>query len=283
MLPINKSNIRPHKIITTLILLTLILFLNSCAIRTPVRENQYELSWSDEFNNSALDTTIWKKMKRVKNVRSFMHFTHDERFYNLNNGRLRLYARYNENYIPTDTAKYLTGGISSEGKAHFKYGKIEVRVKFKGARGTWPAIWTLPINKQYRSTKNPYYTEIDIVEYVDNNDFAYQTIHNGYTLQNQKNWYKPLHHATTDIKLGKYNIYSVEILQNEVIFRINGKETLRYPRLKHIEHQFYYGIESFLMLHMQVNPPKSWSKGVDPTTFPAYMDIDWVRVYKLKE
>jgi beta-glucanase (GH16 family) len=194
-----------------------------------------------------------------------------------------LYARHNNNYIPKDTAEYLTAGITTQKKASFQYGKIEVRAKVKGAQGTWPAIWTLPEARSYHTTKSKIYAELDIMEYVDKNDFVYQTAHNGYTLKDRKNWYNPPHQIRSKIKFEKYNIYSVEILPNEIIFGVNGKETLRYPRLENEEHQFYYGIKSFLMLHMQVNPPKSWSKGVDPTTFPAYMDIDWVRVYKLKE
>lgn len=279
----NKLNILQYHIVASLTLFALVLSLTCCAQKTSQRDKLYELAWSDEFDGTDLDSTFWKKMKRVNGVRSFMHFTHDDRFYEFKYGHLRLYARHNDDYIPTDTAEYLTAGITSEGKVPFKYGKIEVRVKFKGAQGTWPAIWTLPEKWEYRFTKNPCYTEIDIVEYVDRNDFAYQTVHNGYTLRDQKNWYNPLHHATTDIDFEKYNIYSAEVLPNEVILGINGKETLRYPRLEELEHQFYYGIASYLMLHMQVNPPKAWSKGVDPQSFPAYMDIDWVRVYSLKE
>jgi beta-glucanase (GH16 family) len=258
-------------------------FISSCAQNTSYRDYLYELAWSDEFNGKSLDTLLWSKMKRVKGVRSFMHFTPDARFYEFKHGRLRLYARHNADYIPTDTAKYLTAGITSEGKYPIRYGKIEVRARVKGAQGTWPAIWTLPEEKSYRDLKSPFYTELDIMEYVDKNKFAYQTAHNAYTLRDRKNWYNPSHQHKSDVKFEKYNTYSVEILPEEVIFAVNGKETLRYPRLQEEEHQFHYGITSFLMLHMQVNPPKSWSKGVDPQSFPAYLDIDWVRVYSLKE
>ena len=257
-------------------------FISSCAQRTSDRDHLYELAWSDEFNGKSLDTLLWSKMKRVKGVRCFMHFTHDERFYEFKHGRLRLYARHNDNYIPTDTAKYLTAGITSEGKLPIRYGKIEVRARIKGAQGTWPAIWTLPENKAYRTTESPFYTELDIMEYVDKNTFAYQTAHNAYTLRDRKNWYRPNHQHKSDIKFEKYNTYSVEILPEEVIFAVNGLETLRYPRLPEEEHQFHYGISSYLMLHMQVHPPKSWSAGTDPKTFPSYMDIDWVKVYSLK-
>lgn len=260
-----------------------LLSLSSCAQKTDSRDHLYELSWSDEFNTSTLDTTLWSKMKRVKNSRCSMYFTSDERLFEQKKGRLRLFALHNENLIPTDTAQYLTGGITSDGKATFEYGKIEVRAKVKGAQGTWPAIWTLPIESKYRTVKSPYYAELDIMEYVDRNTFAYQTAHNEYTLRDRKNWTRPNHQVKSPVKVDKYNVYSVEILPDEIIFAVNGIETLRYPRLEEEAHQFHYGLESFLMLDMQVNPPKSWSKGVDSTTFPAYMDIDWVRVYKLKD
>lgn len=260
-----------------------LLSLSSCAQKTASREHLYELSWSDEFNSSALDTALWSKMKRVKNSRCSMYLTSDERLFEQKKGRLRLFALHNDNLIPTDTAQYLTGGITSDGKATFGYGKIEVRARVKGAQGTWPAIWTLPTESKFRTVKSPYYAELDIMEYVNHNTFAYQTAHNAYTLRDRKNWTRPNHQVKSPIKVGKYNVYSVEILPDEIIFAVNGVETLRYPRLEEEAHQFHYGVESFLMLDMQVNPPKSWSKGADPTTFPAYMDIDWVRVYKLKD
>lgn len=266
-----------------LLLFCFIPLVSSCAQSTSDRDHLYELAWNDEFNGENLDTLLWSKMKRVKGVRCFMHFTDDARFYEFKNGHLRLYARHNANYIPTDTAEYLTSGITSEGKIPIHYGKIEVRARVKGAQGTWPAIWTLPEEKGFRTTRSPFYTELDIMEYVDKNKFAYQTAHNAYTLRDRKNWYRPNHQHQSRIKFEKYNTYSVEILPEEVIFAVNGRETLRYPRLPEEEHQFHYGIASFLMLHMQVHPPKSWSAGTDPKTFPAYMDIDWVRVYKLKE
>lgn len=264
-------------------MLALLPVLSSCAQKTDARNHQYELAWHDEFNADSLNNTLWTKMPRINRIKNYKHFSEDARLYQFKDGFLRLYAFHNSDFAPLDTAEYLTAGIQSEGKATFTYGKIEVRVRIHGAQGTWPAIWTLPINNEYRTIKSPYYTELDILEYVDNNKFVYQTAHNAYTLRNRKNWYNPQHQQQSKIKFEKFNTYSVEILLDEIIFGINGRETLRYPKLKDEPHQFHYGIESFIMLHMQVDPPKSWSEGIDPKTFPAYMDIDWVRVYKLKD
>jgi hypothetical protein len=36
-----------------------------------------------------------------------------------------------------------------------------------------------------------------------------------------------------------------------------------------------------LMIDMQVGG--DWVKTVDPKTFPAYIDVDWVKMYRLKQ
>ena len=257
--------------------------MQSCSQNTADRNDWYELDWHDEFNGKTINYSIWSKMKRVHGVRCVCNLTPDSRMYEVRKGRLRIYARYNNGILPNDTAKYLTGGVTSEGKRTFTYGKIEVRVRLHGAIGTWPAIWTMPDNRKYWKCPNPKYTEIDIFEYVNRNDEVYQTAHNAYTLADRKNWYKPTHHHSSPINVDKYNIYSVEILPDMLIFSVNGKETFRYPKKEEYKDQFPYGIKSHIMMDMQVYPPDFWSKGVRPETFPAYMDIDWIRVYKLKQ
>lgn len=273
----------PQRIKNILPLLLTLFALVSCA-QTPVdRQDMYELSWSDEFSGTVLNDSIWSKMKRMHGARALCNLTSDDRMYEQKKGRLRLYARYNNGVLPNDTAKFLTGGITSAGKKTFMYGKIEVRAKIHGAIGTWPAVWTMPEDRKLWANPNPKYTEIDILEYVDKNDFVYQTAHNAYTLADKKNWYNPKHQNLSKISKEKYNTYSVEILPDMLIFSINEEETLRYPKTNANGKYYHYGIVSHIMLDMQVYPPKFWSSGLKPNTFPAYMDIDWIRVYKLKE
>lgn len=256
--------------------------LSSCSQNIADRNDLYELSWSDEFNGKKLNDSIWTKMKRDPNVRSICNLTSDERICKLGKGKLRLYAVYNNGVLPNDTARFLTAGITSEGKKTFTYGKIEVRARIHGAIGTWPAVWMMPENRQARMIGNYNYAEIDLLEYVDRNNFVYQTAHNAYTLADKKNWYNPPQQNLSPIKVGKYNTYCVEILPDMLIFSVNGLETFRYPRVESIKDQYHYGAESYIIMNMQTYPPKFWGSGVKPETFPAYMDIDWIRVYKLK-
>lgn len=266
----------------TLLSVLFVFVFSCCSQNVADRNNMYELSWHDEFDGKSIDDNIWSKMTRRHGYRSVCNLTHDDRMYQVKKGRLRLFARRNNGLLPSDTAQFLTGGVTSIGKKTFTYGKIEVRARIHGAIGTWPAIWTMPEDKELWKNPNPKYTEIDILEYVDKNNFVYQTAHNAYTLADRKHWAKPPQQNKSAIDVGKYNIYSVEILPDILIFGVNGKETFRYPRKEKLENQFPYGIESHIMMDMQVYPPKSWSSGLKPKTFPAYMDIDWIRVYNLK-
>ena len=248
--------------------------LTACTQQISQRDGQYELLWQEDFNGRAIDETSWTKIARVPYAWG-RYMSANSRLYRVRNGYLRLYARRNKGIEPTDTVSYLTGGVSTQGHINITYGKVEVKARIKGAQGTWPAIWLL-VNKPV-STEDERYSEIDIIEYINRDDYVYQTVHSSYTLHRNND---DKHSVTAKINFEKWNTYAAEILPNEVILSVNGIETFRYPRQEGQKGQFPYGIESYLMLDMQVGG--AWVKTVNPKTFPAYMDIDWVKIYKLK-
>ena len=61
----------------------------------------------------------------------------------MRNGLLILKGIVNDN-TEADAAQYLTGGLWTKDKRAFHGGRIEVRARLHGAKGAWPAIWTLP-------------------------------------------------------------------------------------------------------------------------------------------
>jgi beta-glucanase (GH16 family) len=198
-------------------------------------------------------------------------------------GKLRMYALHNKNVLPKDTATYLTAGITSEKKATFTYGKVVVRARVHGAIGSWPAVWIMPEDRKLWDQKLLKYSEIDLLEYVNQNDFVYQTAHNAYTLAAKENRHNPEQQNLSKIEKDSYNIYSVEILPNVLIFAVNDKEMFRYPCVSENKKFFNYGVESHIIINTQVDPPKGLNKGMQTNSFPAYIDIDWIKVYKLKQ
>lgn len=136
----------------------------------------WKLVWEENFDGTELDTTVWSRIPRGRadwqNTQSF-----DDRCYEMRNGLLILKGIVNDNR-EADTAAYLTGGVWTKGKHAFHRGRIEVRAKLHGARGAWPAIWTLP----YETDKYHWPTggEVDIMERLNNDSIAYQTVHSHY-------------------------------------------------------------------------------------------------------
>lgn len=238
----------------------------------------YELVFFDDFKNNRLDTTAWNIIPRNKHAWG-KYMSNHKSLFKFKKGYLRLYARHNNKIAPKDTAEYLTGGISSQGKRTIRYGKVEIRARFHGATGTWPAIWLFRQEKS-KVWPDPDYAEIDILEYPNRENYVMQTIHNYYTMELKKLTH-PQYTANTKVNAELFNTYSVEILPDVIIFSINGKETFRYPKIETKDiGQFPFGCDLFLLLDMQVGT--SWLPKPDKKTYPAYMDIDWVKMYQLR-
>ena len=235
---------------------------------------KYQLAWEDNFNGKVLRSEFWSKLHRSPaDWNRFM--SKCPAVYEQKNGRLRLFAKINDGLDVNDSAQYLTGGISTLNKKSIKYGKIVVKARIKGGYGTWPAIWLMPLDK--KNWEYPYRAEIDIMECLHNNDYIYHTVHTYYTeeLEERKN---PPCQAKVNIKLEQYNIYSLEILPDSLIFGVNGKETFVYPRMESAPvGQYPFGVDSYLMIDMQIGG--AWPKTIDNSTLPAWMDIDYVKVY----
>ena len=245
--------------------------------QAPMPADDYQLVWQEDFNGRKLDTTHWTIIERGPSAWQ-KYMSSNSSLYELRNGRMRLYARRNKNIEPNDTAPYLTGGICTQHKLTFTYGKIEVRARIKGAEGCWPAIWLKSDDPKLWGY--PERAEIDIMEYASHKEYVTQTVHSNYTdvLKHTDNpqmtsWPKP--------EVGLWNVYGVEIRPDRVLLTVNGEVTLNYPRIATNEvGQFPYGVESFLLIDMQVG--NQWLTNIVASEYPAWMDIDWVKVYKMK-
>lgn len=101
---------------------------------------QWELVWSDDFNGSSLDTTVWSRTERGTpdwaNTQS-----KDERCLEMRNGMMVLRGIVNDN-LETDSAAYLTGGVVTKGKKSFEPGRFEIRARLHRSPWRMAAIWS---------------------------------------------------------------------------------------------------------------------------------------------
>lgn len=176
--------------------------------------NQWVKVWEDNFNGNRLDTAVWGYMDR-RNDDSRRYLSDYEGCYSLRKGKLVLKGIVNP--LESDTAKYLTGGVSTRFKKAFAPGRIEVRARFKAADGAWPAIWLLPFTPQ---TSWPACGEIDIMEYKNHDDYVSQTVHTSYTKKYPMKM--PVRFIKPKVKSNKFNTYAVEIDKDSVVFLLTA-------------------------------------------------------------
>ena len=243
--------------------------------KTSIQREGWELVWHDEFDGKKLSDD-WTRIPRFPNPPEWNKFmsTHD-RLYKVKGGVLTLYGLVND-FLPEDTAHVLTGGVYSRGKVLFQRGRIDIRLKMDDASGAWPAAWLLPEGQW------PFGGEIDIMERLNYDDFAHQTIHSAHTEYEKEKRKTQDWHATAPIKKGDWNVYSVELYEDSVSFIINDKLTFTYRKEpQHGPQQFPYDRPMYLLLDMQLGG--HWVGQVKPKELPYRYQIDYVRFYKKKD
>ena len=232
----------------------------------------WSLIWEENFNQKkSFDSQVWSKIPRGKSDWN-NYMTDFDSCFDMRDGNMVLRGIINYSQ-PNDTAPYLTGGIYTKGKKAFSNGRLEIRAKLNGARGEWPAIWMLPIDAPW-----PMGGEIDIMERLNHDTIAYQTIHTNYT-HNLGIKDNPLSHSVGAINPDDYNVYSVEMYPDSIAFYINDTHTFTYPRIEtDKEGQFPFDQPFYLLIDMQLGG--SWVGAVDPKELPVEMYVDWVRFYQ---
>ncbi len=255
------------------LIITALLILGVTPLALSAQEPEWRLDWTEEFDGPAIDTAVWSRIDRGtadwQNTQS-----KDDRCYEMRNGVFVLKGIVNHDTV-ADPSPYLTGGIWTKDKKAFEPGRIEVRARLHGAKGAWPAIWLLP----YDYTNHPWPNggEIDIMERLNNNHVAYQTVHSHYTfdLGHKED---PKHSVIAAIVRDGWNVYGVDILPDRIVFHINGRPTLTYPRINDgADGQFPFFIPQYLLIDMQLGG--SWVGDVDAADLPVEMEIDWVKHY----
>ncbi|MDR1881021.1 MAG: glycoside hydrolase family 16 protein [Tannerellaceae bacterium] len=236
-------------------------------------EDKWKLVWEEDFNQAdgRFDETVWSKIPRGGS--DWNNFMSDfDSLYSVTEGKLILRGFVNHS-LPTDTAPFITGGLYTRDKQLFTYGRLEVKAKLHGATGAWPAIWMLPQVGGW-----PDGGEIDIMERLNNDSIAYQTVHSRFTHTLKRK--DPKQGAQGPINRDDYNVYSVEIYPDSLSFYINDYHTFTYPRIETAEEdkQYPFGLPFYLLIDMQLGG--SWVGAVDPDDLPVEMWIDWVRYYQ---
>lgn len=261
-------------------------FYTGCKSTPAVEETcdeEWELVWEDNFDSVGyLDTTVWSKIPRGVSSWS-KHMTDADTCYDITDGNLILRGLKADGIV-NDTVPYITGGVFTKGKKAFQEGRLEVRAKLHGAKGAWPAIWMSPdpafSKGDSKSYQWPYGGEIDVMERLNHDPIAYQTVHSYYTVDLKQDTVPP-HSATGVIYPDEYNVYAIEMYPDSMRFFINDIHTLTYPRIETpLEGQYPFDRPFYLLIDIQLGG--NWVGEIDPTELPATMYVDRVSFYRRK-
>lgn len=156
---------------------------------------------------------------------------------------------------------YSSGMISSRGRFSQRYGYFEIRARWSGGKGLWPAFWLLP-------AAGGWPPEIDILEaHGDKPGISFHSLHS----RTAKSETRRIRTATGD---GKFHNYGALWLPDRIEFYIDGTKVTTMPTRSDMH------APMFMIANLAVGG--AWPGDPDDgTAFPATMEIDHIRAWKV--
>ena len=238
--------------------------------------------WADEFDKKGLpDAKKWGY-----DVGGSGWGNHELEYYtkeNLKNARVEngklIIEAIKE---PFEGKNYTSARLTSKGKADFLYGRFEVKAKLPKGLGTWPAIWMLATEHSYGQNYWPDNGEIDIMEHVGYDpNVIHASVHT-------KSYYHSIGTQKTAVKtiptsMTEFHVYRIDWTPEKIDSYIDGELYFTFKNEKTGWKEWPFDKKQHILLNLAVGGDWGGQKGVDDSIFPQKMEIDYVRVYKMKK
>lgn len=282
------------------------------------QERNWNISWSDEFNNDSLDNSKWSYMVGTGSNYSGDGWGNNEQQYYTDGD--------NTSFVTEDGAKCLkiTAKKESKGGKNYTsarlwtmddsknpggdkvtkfsktYGRIESRIKINNQQdnmaGIWPAFWMMPANDEYGTWAAS--GELDIMEARGSNKNSVDgTIHYGSQWPNNKSIGGSLNKNTAiagselpDFSYADWHTYAVEWLPGEICWYVDDtlyyKTSNWYSTTETNGSDFTYPApfdqDFYILLNLAIGG--NYDGGaLDDRLTEASMLVDYVRVYDLAD
>jgi beta-glucanase (GH16 family) len=245
--------------------------------RNPLQAPSWELVWSDEFDKPGLpDPAKWSyEVGGHGWGNQELQFYTEGRRENarVEDGRLIVEARRED----WQGSRYTSARLNS--RPGWSYGRIEARAKLPRGRGTWPAIWMLPVKGGYGKGGWPDNGEIDIMEHVGfDPGVIHGTIHTGaynHAARTQRG-------GTTTVADAQdaFHVYAVEWDAARIRWFVDDREYFSFAKESGGKDVWPFDAPFHLLLNVAVGGTWGGEKGIDEDAFPLRMEVDYVRVYQ---
>ena len=179
-----------------------------------------------------------------------------------------------------DGRNYTSARVVSKGKGDFLYGRFEIKAKLPSGKGTWPALWMLPTGQTYGGWPNS--GEIDIMEHVGfDPNRVHITMHTqayNHTINTQRTGIK-----LVDGAIGNFHVYRTDWTPDAIRGYIDDELVLEFPNEGTGPAAWPFDQRFHFLINIAVGGNWGGKEGVDDNSFPARMQVDYVRVYRLIE
>ena len=251
--------------------------------------DEWQLVWSDEFDGDVVDDQKWNKLLwRPGWVNNELQaYTAETNNIFIENGNLVLQALYQPGYTGTDyqgngyTTDYTSGRLNTAGKAEWSYGRFEIRAKLPEGVGSWPAIWML--GSSISSIGWPACGEIDIMEHVGFDEGnIHASIHT--TAYNHILGTQKTAHINVPTATDSFHVYTLEWTANYMYFMVDDQPLhFVYNDSENDVDKWPFDQSAYLILNLAVGGDWGGAQGVDNSSFPMSMLVDYVRIYESTE
>ena len=247
-------------------------------VRDAETKNAQLLSFSEEFDGTGEPTSQWWKRTERQGATWNRWCSNSPLVVYQQDGALHCRAIPNPDRN-SDNVPMITGGVKTQGKFDFQWGRVEARIKTIPHRGTFPAFWMMPADN---SKGWPNAGEIDIWETIDNGDVAYGTVHT--------NWTYNLNKGGNGGKMGGidyslWHVYAVEWNATSITWYVDGQKMWTYNKSTDQNAlnngQWPFDAPFYIILNQSVGNG-SWAAPADES-FTYETLFDWVRVYQKPE
>ena len=257
----------------------------------PLGAVDWRLVWSDEFNGSGVpDASKWAHEEGfLRNSEAQIYTKNRPENVRVENGLLIIEARKEQFQNPffvegskgdkerQKTAEFTSGSLTTEGKASWTRGRVEVRAKLPAGRVTWPAIWMLGANCE--KVVWPKCGEIDIMEHVG---YDPGVVHANIHTQSYNHVKKTNKgdKVVVDNPSGAFHVYAVEWSAERMEFFVDNQKYFTYINPKTGVKTWPFNRPFYLILNIAIGGSWGGQKGIDDSVFPQRMEVDYVRVYQ---
>lgn len=238
-------------------LTALLLAANSPEVWSVPPDGSWILTFEDEFDANALDTSKWN----VRTGKRRDGHWGAAGVITRGDGFLEISTR-------VDDGKIVSGSIDTKGRFEQRFGYFEARCRLPKVAGHWSAFWLL--SREFGRTDDARLSgaEIDIFEY---HTLLGDSIHHALHWPKYDSNIRSLKKRTPLIQDGRFHVFGLLWSKEKYVFYLDDKPVWE-------SSSGVSEVAQYILLSNEVGP---WAGPLNVDQLPDHMTCDYVRVYKI--